>query len=295
MELARGHESWMAGRHTGEVPFRIDRLRARALFLARLVLRFVFHRVLTVADADRPQGAPEDRRQGRAADPREGEATWRRPGSSGSRASPARATACRCSRTAASLDVANVIWCTGFHAGFSWIDLPIPVDAATRRAGPRRRRGHRRAGPLLRGAALPVRDVVDDDPRRRPRRRADRQGRRGRARLGQARATAAPDEPRTEASAEAGDELARPRVPAAGKLRACARPREAAAPGRPTRCTERLTRPMVATATRAARSDAGMSTTSGGPGPRPIAASRSPTRARRWRRRIWSSSPGRRT
>jgi putative flavoprotein involved in K+ transport len=23
------------------------------------------------------------------------------------------------------LDVANVIWCTGFHGGFSWIDLPV--------------------------------------------------------------------------------------------------------------------------------------------------------------------------
>jgi putative flavoprotein involved in K+ transport len=23
------------------------------------------------------------------------------------------------------LDVANIIWCTGFHAGFSWIDLPV--------------------------------------------------------------------------------------------------------------------------------------------------------------------------
>jgi putative flavoprotein involved in K+ transport len=23
------------------------------------------------------------------------------------------------------LEVANVIWCTGFHAGFSWIDLPV--------------------------------------------------------------------------------------------------------------------------------------------------------------------------
>jgi putative flavoprotein involved in K+ transport len=23
------------------------------------------------------------------------------------------------------LDVANVIWCTGFHPGFSWVDLPI--------------------------------------------------------------------------------------------------------------------------------------------------------------------------
>jgi putative flavoprotein involved in K+ transport len=23
------------------------------------------------------------------------------------------------------VDVANIIWCTGFHPGFSWIDLPI--------------------------------------------------------------------------------------------------------------------------------------------------------------------------
>jgi putative flavoprotein involved in K+ transport len=23
------------------------------------------------------------------------------------------------------LDVANVVWCTGFHPGFSWIDLPV--------------------------------------------------------------------------------------------------------------------------------------------------------------------------
>jgi putative flavoprotein involved in K+ transport len=23
------------------------------------------------------------------------------------------------------VDVANVIWCTGYHPGFSWIDLPV--------------------------------------------------------------------------------------------------------------------------------------------------------------------------
>jgi putative flavoprotein involved in K+ transport len=23
------------------------------------------------------------------------------------------------------LDVENVVWCTGFHPGFSWIDLPV--------------------------------------------------------------------------------------------------------------------------------------------------------------------------
>jgi putative flavoprotein involved in K+ transport len=26
------------------------------------------------------------------------------------------------------LDVANVVWCTGFHPGFSWIDLPVLGD-----------------------------------------------------------------------------------------------------------------------------------------------------------------------
>jgi putative flavoprotein involved in K+ transport len=26
------------------------------------------------------------------------------------------------------LDVANVIWCTGFHAGLSWLDVATPVD-----------------------------------------------------------------------------------------------------------------------------------------------------------------------
>jgi putative flavoprotein involved in K+ transport len=30
---------------------------------------------------------------------------------------------------ARTLDVANVIWCTGFHPGFSWIDLPVFADS----------------------------------------------------------------------------------------------------------------------------------------------------------------------
>ncbi len=48
LELAkRGHTTWMAGRDTGHIPFRMEGLAAR-LFLARLVLRFVFHYVLTV-------------------------------------------------------------------------------------------------------------------------------------------------------------------------------------------------------------------------------------------------------
>ena len=34
------------------------------------------------------------------------------------------------------LDVANVVWCTGFKAGFSWIDLPVfDADGQPRHEG----------------------------------------------------------------------------------------------------------------------------------------------------------------
>ena len=47
MELARHHEVWLSGRDTGHVPFRIEGLLARVL-LVRLVLRLLFHRILTI-------------------------------------------------------------------------------------------------------------------------------------------------------------------------------------------------------------------------------------------------------
>jgi putative flavoprotein involved in K+ transport len=124
LELARrGHPTWMSGRDVGHVPFRIEGLPSR-LFLGRLVLRVLFHRVLTV---DTPigrklrpkivsQGGPLIRvkskdlaaagveRVPRTAGVRDG-----RPVLEDGRV----------------LDVANVVWCTGFHAGFSWIDLPV--------------------------------------------------------------------------------------------------------------------------------------------------------------------------
>jgi putative flavoprotein involved in K+ transport len=49
LETARnGHRTSLAGRETGHVPFRIDGLAAR-LVLSRLVLRVLFHRVLSMA------------------------------------------------------------------------------------------------------------------------------------------------------------------------------------------------------------------------------------------------------
>jgi putative flavoprotein involved in K+ transport len=135
MELSRSHAVWMAGRDTGHVPFRPDSLAGR-LLLVRLVLRVVFHRILTL---DTPLG--------RKARPKI-------VGQGGPliRVKPkdlAAAGVQRLSRIAAVrdglpvtddgrvLDVANVVWCTGFHPGFSWIDLPVFDD----RGEPKHTRG----------------------------------------------------------------------------------------------------------------------------------------------------------
>jgi putative flavoprotein involved in K+ transport len=124
LETARGgHETWISGRDVGHVPFKINSRMAR-WFIIRTLFRVVFHRVLTV---DTPMGRkvrpkvigkgaplirvkPNDfvaagvRRVGRTAGVNGG-----RPMLDDGR----------------TLDVTNVIWCTGYHAGFSWIDLPV--------------------------------------------------------------------------------------------------------------------------------------------------------------------------
>jgi putative flavoprotein involved in K+ transport len=120
---ANGHETWLAGPDTGHVPFQIDGLAARVL-LVRLVLRVVFHRILTV---DTPLG-------------RKARANVLHKGGTLVRTKPRDLVAAGVKRTprvggvrdglpiledGRVLDVANVVWCTGFHPGFSWIDLPV--------------------------------------------------------------------------------------------------------------------------------------------------------------------------
>jgi putative flavoprotein involved in K+ transport len=123
MEVARTHKTWMSGRDVGHLPFRVDGAFGRYLAV-RFVLRFLFHRILTV---DTPigrkvrkkflhQGGPLIRvkpRQLAAA------GVERVPRTTGVRAGKPVLADGRV------LDVANVIWCTGFHPGFSWIDLPV--------------------------------------------------------------------------------------------------------------------------------------------------------------------------
>jgi len=123
LEAASGHETWLAGRDTGHVPFRVEGRLAR-LGLLTFVLRVMFHRILTVATpigrAVRPKvlhgGGPLVRTK-----PRDLEAVGvRRVG---------RVLGVRNGLPILDdgrvLDVANVVWCTGFHPGFSWIDLPV--------------------------------------------------------------------------------------------------------------------------------------------------------------------------
>jgi len=122
LEVAQTHPTWMSGKETGHIPFRIESFIARN-FLVRLV-RFVGHHVLTVSTpigrkvrpkmlakaAPLVRVKPQDHidagieRVPRVVGVRNG-----RPLLADDR----------------TLDVNNVIWCTGYQPGFSWIQLPI--------------------------------------------------------------------------------------------------------------------------------------------------------------------------
>jgi putative flavoprotein involved in K+ transport len=123
MELSRTHQTFMSGRDTGHVPVRIDAFVSQAIVLP-LLFRVIFHRVLTV----------------RTAWGRKARATMLSQGGPLIRVKPhdlaaagvervARVNGVRDGRPLLAdgriLDIANVVWCTGFQPGFSWIDLPV--------------------------------------------------------------------------------------------------------------------------------------------------------------------------
>jgi putative flavoprotein involved in K+ transport len=123
LDVRRGHKTWMAGRDTGHVPFRIDGLPGR-LLLVRLVLRVLFHRILSVATPIGRRARPKMLQGG-------GPLVRVKPtdlAQAGIRRVP-RVIGVRNGlpllEDGQVLDVANVVWCTGFHPGFSWIDLPV--------------------------------------------------------------------------------------------------------------------------------------------------------------------------
>ncbi len=130
LEAARGHRTWLAGRDTGHIPFHIDGFAAR-LVLRRLVLRGLFHHLLTIKTplgriARRKllsQGMPLIRLKPKdlvqAGITRVPRVTGVRDGQP-------------LLEDGRVLDVTNVVWCTGFQPGLSWIDLPVFENGAPR-------------------------------------------------------------------------------------------------------------------------------------------------------------------
>jgi putative flavoprotein involved in K+ transport len=124
MDVSRaGHPTVVAGPDTGQVPFRMSGFLGRTL-LTRFLLRFVFHRVLTVRT---PMG-----RKVRPKMLHRGVPLIRTRGGDLAAAGVERAPRVVGARDGRPLlqdgrvlDAANVIWCTGFQPGFSWIDLPV--------------------------------------------------------------------------------------------------------------------------------------------------------------------------
>jgi putative flavoprotein involved in K+ transport len=136
LEVARtGRPTWIAGRDTGEVPYRPEGFLGRNVF-GPLLLAFVFRHVLTVKTPlgrrARPsilsKGAPRIRVKARDL---AAAGVQRVPRVVGAREGRPLLEDGR------TLSVNNVIWCSGYHPGFDWIDLPIFDD----RGEPRHRSG----------------------------------------------------------------------------------------------------------------------------------------------------------
>jgi putative flavoprotein involved in K+ transport len=123
----QGHDVWLSGRPTGEAPFRLTSFWGRWVG-ARLLLRFVFHRLLTIKTPMGKKARPKILSGGtplirtRKSDLLAAGVRWvgRVVGVKGGRP---------VLEDGQAVDVANVIWCTGFYQGFSWIDLPIFDDS----------------------------------------------------------------------------------------------------------------------------------------------------------------------
>ena len=122
LEVARTRPTWMSGKESGHIPFPIDGVFGR-YFLSRIV-RFVGHYVLSLATPTGREARPKllsrtpplirvkPRDLVNAGVKRVEKVTGVQDGRP--RLADGRV-----------LDVANVIWCTGYDPGFSWIDLPI--------------------------------------------------------------------------------------------------------------------------------------------------------------------------
>jgi putative flavoprotein involved in K+ transport len=121
-ELGPTHQTWLSGRDVGHLPFHIGSRIGRVM--AFIILRVLFFRVLTTSTP-----------MGRKARP-----SFVRQGGTLIRVKPKELAAARVERAprvagvqrgkpllqdGRVLDVANVIWCTGFDPRSSFVDLPV--------------------------------------------------------------------------------------------------------------------------------------------------------------------------
>ena len=122
IEVARTHEVLLSGPSTGAIPFRPESVVARVLM--PFIGRIIFHRVLTTKTPIGKKARPK----------------WISTGEPLIRVKPKDLEAIGVERVprvtgvhnglpqledGRSVDAANVVWCMGFHPGFSWIDLPV--------------------------------------------------------------------------------------------------------------------------------------------------------------------------
>jgi putative flavoprotein involved in K+ transport len=121
LEASRAHRTWLSGRHPGQIPWRIEARWARVL---NRVVFFVFSHVLTVKT---PIGRKVRPNVVFGAGPLirvklkdiEEAGIERVPRTVGVKDGAPMLADGRV------LDVANVIWCTGFRPNPDWIDLPV--------------------------------------------------------------------------------------------------------------------------------------------------------------------------
>lgn len=127
LEAARNdHLVWLAGRDTGHIPFNIEGTLAK-LIMVRLVIRFLFHRILTTGTLIGRKARPKIISQG-------GPLIRNKPGdfvNAGIKRIPkivGVSEGLPLDDNQQVIDVKNIIWCTGFYPAFSWIDIPIFKD-----------------------------------------------------------------------------------------------------------------------------------------------------------------------
>jgi putative flavoprotein involved in K+ transport len=117
------HSVWLSGKNTGHIPFNIENTSAK-LILIRLVIRFLFYRILTtgtpIGRKVRPkvisQGGPLIRIKPKQFDEAEIKRVGRVKGVQ---------NGLPMLENGEILDVKNVVWCTGFNHTFPWIDIPV--------------------------------------------------------------------------------------------------------------------------------------------------------------------------